>query len=158
MSNTLSVNNSDIVTLQSKFDQLETKQQKKVIKSALSAAGGILRKETQRQLGVKRGRSRKDLVKGVRVRSIVTDKTKRAVVHIMGDYRLKWIELGTAPRYNRYKKRNKGGGKEPLSRKRYTGEVKAQRFFATAQSTSQSKVFAEMQSRLEKNIMKIWEK
>lgn len=158
MSKEISVNDSDVREIQGKFDELETKKQKKVIKSTLASSANILRKETRRQLGAKRGRPRKNLVQGVRMRAIVTDKTKRAVVHIMGDYRLKWLELGTAHRYNTYKRRNKGGTKEPLKRKRYTGDMKPTRFFMKAQAASQDKIFKEMQSRMADNILKIWEK
>jgi hypothetical protein len=56
------------------------------------------------------------------IRSKVDANGERGMVHIMGDFRLKWFEMGTEDRYR------KGDA--------YTGRMRATRFFAHSVSTA----------------------
>lgn len=170
------VNNSDVVELQKKFDAISTKEQKSAIRSTLTSSAAILRKEAISNLNArptkaKRGRPRKerpnpDIKRGIKARTVMRTVNRKTVIHIMGDYRLKWIELGTKSRWNTYydRKRNHGRDKSKLidgkynkrllKKKRFTGSVKGVGFFARAINTSKEKVFSNLKSGLKYNIEK----
>jgi hypothetical protein len=115
------------------FASLDSKRQAKVHKSALQKSAAILVRETKKNLKsvVKDSNSKgwhtrnnpkgkaKTLSSGVRT-TFKNDEGKRDTtqvkVHIMRDFRLKWFEMGTKPRFRSKKKvekvRRRAGGRE----------------------------------------------
>lgn len=127
--------------LQKKFDSLSFKNQKKVFQSALTKSANILKNKTKKNLNSKNT----SLNKGIKHRTKLTSISDMwSLVHIMGDYRLKWKEKGTVNR------RTKRGYNR--------GTVKGTFFFSKAQQETQSQVFNELESRINENILKIWKK
>ncbi len=125
----------DVSVILSKFESLDVKHMTKVHKAAFSNANKVLVKEARLQLqGVtarattgwtarKKGWSKvSSLDRGIR--SKVSANGDRGMVHIMGDFRLKWFELGTGDRYRRGDI--------------YTGRMSARPFFAKAVNTAES--------------------
>jgi hypothetical protein len=115
------------------FRRLSTRNQRKVSRAALREAANKLKKEAVKNLqGVvghnvrktttyrrANGKSeRRSLAKGVRVSA---KNAETAKVHIMGDYRLKWLELNTNVRTT---KGFRGKGKKiPLRRSSNRGRA-----------------------------------
>ena len=100
----------DTEVILSKFESLNVKSMTSVHKAAFSNANKVLVKEARLQLqGVtarattgwtarKKGWSKvSSLDRGIR--SKVSANGDRGMVHIMGDFRLKWFEMGTTDRY-----------------------------------------------------------
>lgn len=91
-------------------------------------------------------------------------KKDSAVVHILGDFRAKFFELGTKRRMT--KGRNitgeyKKGGRTYLSRTgkpANRGIITRRLYFKKAQESEESKVLGEMLSRVEKKIIQIGRK
>ena len=92
------------------FRRLDTKNQRKVSRAALRAAANKVKKQAVKNLqGVighnvrktttytrRNGKTEKrSLARGIKVEVMNPETAK---VHIMGDYRLKWFEMGTQPR------------------------------------------------------------
>ena len=88
----------------SMFADLTSRQQRQVYRSALRKGAGILTTETKRQLRQTLGREAssrnwwngRTLVSGVK--SNADRNRTEAKVHIMGDFRLKFFEMGTRVR------------------------------------------------------------
>lgn len=89
-----------------------------------------------------RGENGKPLYEGVQ--SKYYPDYLEAIVHVFGDYKLRWFELGTEDRYTG--KRNVGGGKRRKIYKRrserknvvrYTGRMTAKHFFAPDEHTNE---------------------
>lgn len=59
-------------------------------------------------------------------------------VHIMGDYRLKWFELGTVPRYTtgQRSKNRSGDIKKTVSAGQYRGQIQPMFFFKEARENA----------------------
>ena len=104
------------------FAELNGKQQKLVYRNALRQAANTLVKETKNQLKLKLGRKAnsrnwwngKALSSGIKTNA---DKEgKQAKVHIMGDFRLKFFEMGTDTRYTTGRNRATVRGKTPIRR------------------------------------------
>lgn len=115
------------------FRRLSTKNQRKVSKAALRGAANKLKKEAVKNLQLVIGHSvrktttytrrngkteKRSLAKGIKV---VAKNPETAKVHILGDYRLKWFEMGTV--YRTTKGRRKEGKKIPLRRASNRGRV-----------------------------------
>ena len=132
----------DTEVILSKFGKLDVRSMTKVHKAAFSNANKVLMKEARLQLqGVtarattgltarrkgwakmasSRRREYGSLERGIRSR--VSANGDRGMVHIMGDFRLKWFEMGTTNRYR--------------SGDVYTGRMTATRFFAKSVSTAE---------------------
>lgn len=88
----------------SMFADLTSRQQRQVYRSALRKGAGILVGETKRQLRQTLGRAAssrnwwngKTLISGIKANA---DRNgEEAKVHIMGDFRLKFFEMGTRVR------------------------------------------------------------
>ena len=101
---------------------LSFKDKKKAVQSALRMAGNMVKREVVRNLrqSVKADTT---LTKGVKV--AVFKNLQGVRVHIMGDYRLKWLELGTEDRWTRWNYKSKRKTKEA----RYSGKIKPAYFF-----------------------------
>jgi hypothetical protein len=116
-----------------KFAQLGVSSMVKVHKAAFASANRVLMKEARLQLSGVTARSKtgysarrkgwtKESTLERGIRSKVDANGERGMVHIMGDFRLKWFEMGTEDRYR------KGDA--------YTGRMRATRFFAHSVSTA----------------------
>lgn len=144
------IDEKSLEELQKKFDSLSFKNQKKVFQAALTKSATILKNKTKANLRILKQnpasiRKRTALEKGIKHRTKLTSvKDMWSLVHIMGDYRLKWIEKGTTER---------------ITKKGYNrGVQKGGYFFSKAQQETQSQVFNELENRINENILKIWKK
>ena len=104
------------------FADLNSRQQKQVYRNALRRAANILVKETRNQLKSKLGRkansrnwwNNKTLSSGIK--SNADKEGKEAKVHIMGDFRLKFFEMGTDQRRTKGNNTASVRGKTPIRR------------------------------------------
>jgi hypothetical protein len=124
----------DTSVILGKFAQLGVNQMVRVHKAAFANENKVLVKEARLQLAGVTARSKtgysarrkgwtKESTLERGIRSKVDANGERGMVHIMGDFRLKWFEMGTEDRYR------KGDS--------YTGRMRATRFFAHSVSTAQ---------------------
>ena len=150
------------------FRRLDTKNQRKVSRQALRTAGNKLKaqavKNLQQVIGHsvrktttytrKNGKTMKhNLAKGIRV---VVWSPETAKVHIRGDYRLPWFEMGTA--YRTTKGRRGKGKKIPLRRASNRGRVfKEQgklKWFDKAVKAKENEAARDIEEALKKHILK----
>ena len=125
------------------FRRLSTKNQRKVAKAALREASNKIKKEAVKNLQGVIGHSvrktstytrangkteKRSLARGIKVEVMNPETAK---VHIMGDHRLKWFEMGTVIRAK------KSGAS--------TGAMTARPFFATAKAVASYKMKAEFE-------------
>ena len=124
----------DTSVILGKFAQLGVNQMVRVHKAAFANENKVLVKEARLQLSGVTARSKtgysarrkgwtKESTLERGIRSKVDANGERGMVHIMGDFRLKWFEMGTEDRYR------KGDA--------YTGRMRATRFFAHSVSAAQ---------------------
>ncbi|MBQ1724020.1 MAG: hypothetical protein II034_09500 [Muribaculaceae bacterium] len=123
------------------FASLGVQDMQRVHKAAFRASARVLVKEARLKLAAVTGRSRStrtadrkgwSRLKGSKkvgalndgVRYYVSRNNDFAKVHIMGDFRLKWFEMGTEDRFTR----------EDV----YKGRMRATRFFAHSVSTAKN--------------------
>ena len=147
MNNGVTVDASQVLRM---FSELNSRQQKNVYKNALRKAGRILQKETKTQLRSVVGKTinhknrwdGKTLGSGIKLK--VDKKATEAKVHIMGDFRLKFFELGTK---TRFKKRTKG--------RPSTGSIKASYFFRRAREAKESEISNSMNDIITKSILRV---
>ena len=125
---------SDVTLDTSKVDKLlnnlESANRQKIITEALRRGGQVAQQNVKQSLRAKVGSSAQSLEKGIRLK--VDKAYSEVTLHIMGDYRLKWFEKGTKPKYtkghktdgylsnHRLKRTGKGG---------YRGQMVATHFF-----------------------------
>ena len=146
----------DIDTKQFKIilDRLTPKEYKTAFRKSIREALNILRKKAIANLkGVTTKIDKKDqynntLRKGIKLK--VYPEDLEGIVHIMGNFKLKWFQNGTV---DRYAKRYKG---KPMKRKRFTGKIDASKFFTNAKSQTESAVFNKLNERIQQNIIKIY--
>lgn len=129
------------------FAELDSKKQKKVHRTALRSATGILVRETRRNFRkvVKKSNSRnrwngKTFSSGIK--SSINREATEGKVHILGDFRLKFFELGTKERRKR-----KTGAK--------TGRISASYFFKKARESKEEEISNSMNSIIEQSIKKV---
>jgi hypothetical protein len=138
------------------FNDFDKRMRKKTLVSVLRKSANILRKQAISNLkSVIKNIDRKDkynntLRKGIKVS--VQRNNEEVKVHIMGNYKLKWFELGTVPRYI---KKWKG---KPLKKQRFTGSIKQYNFFRNAKQQTETQVFNSIEENLETIIKQINEK
>lgn len=120
MSNAAVVDTKQVLEM---FAELDSKKQKKAHRTALRKATGILVKEVRKNFRqvIKNPNARnrwngKTFSSGIK--SSINKEVTEGKVHILGDFRLKFFELGTK---TRYKKQTKG--------RPSTGSIKATNFF-----------------------------
>lgn len=139
------INTKDVERI---FNNLSNEEErKKMMLDALYTGGKELAEETKSELlrvlpnankGEKYG---KPMTSGIKVKK---DKNyDEVIVHIMGDFRLKWFEMGTKERYlkkpieaksdTRYKFRT---GSSNAGGNPYRGKIKALNFFEHARANS----------------------
>lgn len=146
----------DIDTTQFKIilDRLTPKEYKTAFRKSIREALNILRKKAIANLkGVTTKIDKKDqynntLRKGIKLK--VYPEELEGIVHIMGNFKLKWFQNGTV---DRYAKRYRG---KPMKRKRFTGKIDASKFFTNAKSQTESAVFNKLNERIQQNIIKIY--
>lgn len=131
MSNAAVVDTKQVLEM---FAELDSKKQKKAHRTALRKATGILVKEVRKNFRqiVKNPNARnrwngKTFSSGIK--SSINKEVTEGKVHILGDFRLKFFELGTK---TRYKKRTKG--------RPSTGSIKATNFFKKAREAKESEI------------------
>lgn len=153
---------------------LTGQEMKKVINGALKTGGNILKKETDKQFKekiaigdarVKRiGKGGKVTTKWRRLATVTIDKrTPAAKVHIMGDFRAKFFELGTKKRYTKGHKntgyhRRRPGGRWYRSRSGKggcRGSIIAGHFFLKAQQITERKIFDGIEVVIKKYTIKV---
>lgn len=155
----------DTARLERILDNLDEENRSNAIFKSLSKGGQELVKETQNELLrvlPNAGRGEKygtPMVKGIK---LTKDKAYGEVkVHIMGDYRLKFFEMGTDDRYlkkplsssnnsSRYKFKS---GQTNTGGKPYRGKIDPKGFFQTARENSN--IADTIVSSLEKEINKL---
>lgn len=146
----------DIDTKQFKIilDRLTPKEYKTAFRKSIREALNILRKKAIANLkGVTTKIDKKDqynntLRKGIQLK--VYPEDLEGIVHIMGNFKLKWFQNGTV---DRYAKRYRG---KHMKRKRFTGKIDASKFFTNAKSQTESAVFNKLNKRIQQNIIKIY--
>ena len=131
------------------FAELNSKKQKKVHRTALRSATGILVRETRKNFRkvVKKPNSRnrwngRTFSSGIK--SSINREATEGKVHILGDFRLKFFEMGTK---TRYKKRTKG--------RPSTGSIKASYFFKKAREAKESEISNSMNDIITKSILRV---
>ena len=142
--NNLELDSRQVINL---FSELTSRQQKQVHKTALRKAAGILVRETRNQLRKtigkainSKGKWNQSLSSGIRVKA---DKEgTEAKVHILGDFRLKFFELGT---------RNRRLRKNRASR----GRMKSLHFFRTAKQNKEAEIFRNLDNLISQSIQRI---
>ena len=145
MNNGVTVDASQVLRM---FSELNSRQQKNVYKNALRKAGRILQKETKTQLRSVVGKAinhknrwnGKTLGNGVKMK--VDKEATEAKVHIMGDFRLKFFELGTTTRQLRKNGANRG-------------RMTAAHFFKTAKDKTEHAIFDNINQMVEESITRI---
>lgn len=129
------------------FAELNSKNQKKVHRIALAKALSILVKEARSTLkGVirksiysKSKKTGRSLASGIKYR--INKEATEGKAHILGDFRLKFFELGTKERYR------KNGGK--------TGTIKASYFFRTARQNKEALISSSMNNIISESIKRV---
>ncbi|MCQ2978734.1 MAG: hypothetical protein MJ245_02950 [Clostridia bacterium] len=146
----IEVDNKQILKL---FANLNTKKQKKVYKNALKKASNIVVKEAKKELkggGIKKlntvhttktGKTY-SLLKGIK--GLVWKSGEGATISILGDFRLKFFELGT-----KLRKTKRGWNR---------GYIKAIHFFSRARQSKEKEVFDNINKLLSEEINKISKK
>lgn len=135
------------------FSEFDVKLRKKTFRTVLRKSSNILRKQAISNLKAhvqnidKKDKWGNTLRKGIKVK--YAKNLSYAKVHIMGNFKLKFFEMGTNVRYNK-KYRNK-----TLLKRRYTGSITPTRFFTTAKKQTEQQVFNSIKNNLEDTIRKI---
>lgn len=129
------------------FAELDSKKQKKVHRTALKTATNILVREARKNFRkvVKKPNSRnkwngKTFSSGIK--SSVNKEATEGKVHILGDFRLKFFEMGTKER----KKRKTGAS---------TGRIEPSYFFKKAREAKESEISNSMNNIITKSILKV---
>ena len=90
-----------------------------------------------------------------------------AKVHIMGDYMMKWFEMGTKERKTKgwkiigqYKRRKDGKRRYNwrIGKGRRTGRIKPEHLFDRAQKSTESAIYQSMKEGLKQEIMKTYKR
>lgn len=140
-----------------RFNELDSKNQKKTFKTALRTASNILVKQARINLKQVVQSANKVTVKGrfkglkltSGIRTKVWRDAKTAKVNIMSDGRLKWFELGTDERTTKKKMKRAVHS---------TGSIKASNFFSKARQSTESQVFQSLDKIITNQIIKVWNK
>ncbi|KKB55552.1 hypothetical protein [Parabacteroides gordonii] len=144
------MSNVDAKQVLQMFAELDSKRQKKVHRDALKKATGILLKEVRKNFRtvVKKPNSRnrwngKTFSSGIK--SSINKEVTEGKVHILGDFRLKFFELGTKVRYKRTVRAT-------------TGKITASYFFKRAREAKETEISSSMNNIITQSIQKVNEK
>lgn len=153
-------------SLKAMLSELEPKHMKKVRREVLKKSASKLVTATRKNLKsvTKHANGRnwwnnKTLQSGVRYR--INQDVSEAKIHIMGDYRLIFLEKGTALRYTTGHSSKSVRGKKPShrqKRKAYRGKINAKWFFKNAREQKSKEIESEINLEISKAIEKINEK
>lgn len=153
-------------SLKAMLSELEPKHMKKVRRETLKKSASKLVTATRRNLKsvTKHANGRnwwnnKTLQSGIRYR--INQDVSEAKIHIMGDYRLIFLEKGTALRYTTGHSSKSVRGKKPShrqKRKAYRGKINAKWFFKNAREQKSKEIESEINLEISKAIEKINEK
>ena len=153
-------------SLKAMLSELEPKHMKKVRRETLKKSASKLVTATRRNLRsvTKHANSRnwwnnRTLQSGVRYR--IDQDVTSAKIHIMGDYRLIFLEKGTALRYTTGKSSKSVRGKKPSRRQKrraYRGKINAKWFFRDAREQKSKEIESEIKAEIEKAIEKVYAK
>ena len=138
--------------------KMEYKDMQRAYRKALTDSMKPLQNEAKKQLrraGIKNvnkpyvskktGKTYKSMLQGIMTSVDVRDPDDNyAKVHIMGEFRLKWFEKGTALRKT-YSKGNRG-------------RIHAKRFFRNAVDNKGRECRASLEENIKKSIQKVWER
>lgn len=150
----LQIDSKEVISMLVGLDQ---KLRNKAYRNGLRYSLNIVKKETIKNLrarvgkGVTRHKNQngKTLESGVKIK-VYKDLTG-GNVHILSDYKLRWFENGTEPRYNNQKKTTF----KLLKKKRYTGRMQALHFFKDAYTSKEREVFSTLEKNIASAIQKI---
>lgn len=145
------------------FAEMDSKRQKKAHRTALKKGTNILVKEARKQLkrSVKKSTSKnwwngKTLASGIK--SSINREVTEGKVHIMGDFRLKFFEMGTRNRKTSGANRAFVRGSEPRWRQHkpsQRGRISAKKFFFTARSNKEKEISDNMNNIIMDSIKKV---
>lgn len=132
------------------FAELDSRRQKAVHRTTLRQSGNILARQARVNLksvvksktNARSAKTGKTMNSGVKVK--VDRDATRATIHIMGDFRLKWFEIGTNIRKT----------KQGYDR----GQMTATHFFKSAKEQTEARIFSNIDESLKKSIIKVYQK
>ena len=161
MSNNVQIDASEVLAM---LGNLSGKQMNQARKMALRKSAKILQKATRRELhGVAKGTNKKHKNKRTGsiwktmdsgVKATIFKNGDEAHVNIMGEFRLKFFELGTKARFTKGKRKGLFSRGKPAHR----GSISAKHFFRKAQQKTERQIFDNMNNELSNSIKKINEK
>lgn len=136
---------------------LQPKLRNRAYRDGIRKSLAIVRKEAISRLRkvVGKGMSRKKDKYGRTLESGIKSKVYKdqsgGNVNILGNYKLKWFELGTKQRQN-YRKKTTG---KLLKKKRNTGQIKSSYFFTHSYEAKEKEVFQTLEQNIADAIRKI---
>ena len=149
----VTIKKDDILKLFNEFDE---KLRKRTFRTALRKSASILRNQAIKNLKAKVSNiDRRDRWGNTLRRGIVIKIFKNlmgATVHILGNFKLKFFELGTKERFA------KKLGRKRLKKPRYTGRIDATHFFENAKDQTQIQVFGSLDDVISQSVKKINDK
>lgn len=132
------------------FDELDQRNRRRVFRTTLNRATNIVIREARKELRkhVKNTRTKnkwngRTMEWGIRKK--VHRNNEGATIHIMGDFRLKFFEMGTVQRFT---KKGKSG-------RAYRGAIPAYHFFQNTVRRVEQPVFNEVSQLLSQQVRKI---
>ena len=151
---TITVNTKDVIAM---FKDLYPSRQKAVYRTALRKSSDVLIKNTRENLKSvidgsiykKKKNEKYSMAGGIRRSGTDRDATFISV-HIMGNYKLKWFEMGTKERYTLNR-----NGKKKYKAGAYRGQITGKYFFRNAIESSEKQVYEVFDDELTKAIIKI---
>ena len=159
----VTVNTDQVLAM---FDELDFRRRRQVYRATLNTSSNILVRQAKQNLRrtVKTTRNKnkwngKTLESGIKKR--VARDAKSATVSIMGDFRLKFFEMGTKDRNTKGRRVTgsyfKGGRNHKIrvGRGGFRGRIDASRFFTQARQSTEKQIFAEIDSTLSRHIQRI---
>ena len=157
------MNDVDTRSVLKMFAELDSKRQKQAHRSALRRGVNILVKEARKSLrtAVRKPNSKnwwngKTLQSGIK--SSINKEVTEGKVHIMGDFRLKFFEMGTKRRRTSGRNKAKVRGKIPKYRQHKPsnrGSIRPFRFFRRARNQKEKEIEENMNNILAESIKRI---
>ena len=157
------MNDVDTRSVLEMFAELDSRRQKQAHSSALRRGVNILVKEARKSLrtAVRKPNSKnwwngKTLQSGIK--SSINREVTEGKVHIMGDFRLKFFEMGTKRRRTSGRNKAKVRGKTPKYRQHkpsYRGSIKASNFFLKARNRKEKEISDNMNTIIAESIRKV---
>lgn len=143
------------IDIERAIDEMSGKEAKKVVNTALRQGGNILKRQTVKNFKTAVKTNRSGISKAVKVgKSTKDSKGVYVKVYILGsrkkglkEYVAAILERGSYKVGRRYTKKDKN-----------RGVLEGRGYFAKAQDQTEGKVWGEFSNRLEKGLIKIWNK